>query len=129
MFHIGVHPDPSLKQLFERCKAVLVGMGDNKITKMVEGQPAFTMINISEGIYPSLEKPITTFGSTMFLIASDSLDEQTAITIMKALDNNQQSLRNAHTALNDFTVTKVPKRTSGVQHHPGAATYLSTKDD
>jgi TRAP transporter TAXI family solute receptor len=128
MFHIGVHPDPSIKQLLERCKAVLVGMGDSDIMKMIEGQPAFSMIDISAGIYPSVEKPITTFGSTVFLIASDSLDEQTTIMIMEALDNNQRNIRNAHTALNTFTVTKSPKRTTGVQQHPGAATYLSTKE-
>ena len=129
MFHIGVHPDPSIKQLLERCKAVLVGVGDNDIMKMIEGQTAFSMIDISAGIYPSLEKPITTFGSTVFLVASDSLDDQTAITIMEALDNNQQNLRNAHTALNAFTVAKSPNRATGVQHHPGAATYLSTKEN
>jgi TRAP transporter TAXI family solute receptor len=128
MFHIGVHPDPSIKQLLERCKAVLVGMGDSDIMRMIEGQPAFSMIDISAGIYPSVEKPITTFGSTVFLIASDSLDEQTTIMIMEALDNNQRNIRNAHTALNTFTVTKSPKRTTGVQQHPGAATYLSTKE-
>ncbi len=126
MFHIGVHPDPSLQQLLERCKAELVNMDDSDIMKLVDSQSAFSMIEIPAEIYPALQKSISTFGTTVFLIASGSLDEQTAYKIMEALDKNQQYLRNAHTALSAFTVETAPKRTAGVQRHPGVTTYLST---
>ena len=127
MFHIGVHPDPSLQQLLERCNAVLVDMNDADIGALVDSQPAFSNIDIPAETYPALEKPVSTFGTTVFLIASDSLDEQTAFKIMEALDRNQQSLRNAHIALSAFSVETTPKRTAGVQHHSGAAAYLSTQ--
>jgi TRAP-type uncharacterized transport system substrate-binding protein len=116
-----------LQQLLERCKAELVNMDDSDIMKLVDSQSAFSMIEIPAGIYPALQKSISTFGTTVFLIASDSLDEQTVFKIMEVLDNNQQYLRNAHIALSDFSVKAESKRTVGVQKHAGAATYLSAQ--
>lgn len=125
MFHIGVHPDSSLQQLLELCNAALVDMDDSDIVEMVDSQPALSKIDIPAGIYPSLQKPISTFGTTMSLIASDGLDEQTAYQIMEALDKNQQNLRSTHTALSAFTVGPDRKRTAGIELHPGAAKYFS----
>ena len=125
MFHIGVHPDVSVQQLLELCNASLVDMGDNDIAKLVDSQPAFSEIDIPAGVYPSIQKPISTFGTTVFLIASGNLDEETAFKIMEALDINQQNLKNAHTALNDFAVGPDRKRSVGIELHPGAAKYFS----
>jgi TRAP transporter TAXI family solute receptor len=126
MLHIGVHPDPSVQQLLALCNAALVDMDDNNIAKMVDSQPALSQIDIPAGIYPSLQKPVATFGTTVSLIASASLDEQTAYKIMEALNNNQQNLKSAHAALSGFTVGPAPDRTTGIQIHPGADRYLST---
>jgi TRAP transporter TAXI family solute receptor len=125
MLHIGVHPDPSVQQLLALCNAALVDMDVSDIAKMVESQPAYSEIDIQAGIYPSFQKAISTFGTTVFLIASDSLDEETAYKIMDALGKNQQNLRSTHTALNAFTVGPDRKRTVGIELHPGAAKYFS----
>ena len=124
MVHIGVHPDSSLQQLLELCSATLVDMDDSDIVKLVDSQPALSLIDIPAGIYPSLQKPVSTFGTTVFLIASGSLDEETAFKIMEALDKNQQNLRSTHPALSTFTVETAPRRTAGIQRHPGAEAYL-----
>jgi len=126
MLHIGVHPDPSVQQLLALCNAALVDMDDNNIAKLVESQPALSQIDIPAGIYPSLQKPVATFGTTVSLIASASLDDEIVYKIMEALDKNQQNLRSTHSALNAFTVGPAPDRTTGIQIHPGAAMYLST---
>ena len=126
LIHIGVHPDPSVQQLLELCNAALVAMDDSDIAKLVDSQPALSQIDIPAGIYPSLQKPVATFGTTVSLIASGSLDEETAYKIMEALDKNQQNLRSTHSALNAFAVRPAPDRPTGIHVHPGAATYLST---
>jgi hypothetical protein len=125
MVHIGVHPDPLLQQLFELCTAAFVDMDDSDIVELVDSQPALSMIDIPAGIYPALQKPVLTFGTTMSLIASASLDEETAYKIMEALDKNQQNLRSTHSALSAFTVGPDRKRTVGIELHPGAAKYFS----
>lgn len=125
MFYVGVHPAPSVQQLIELCDAALVDMNDNDIAKLIGSQAAFSKIDIPAGVYPSLQKPIATFGTTVFLIASGSLDEETVYKIMQALDKNQQSLRRIHPALSAFAVGPASNRISGVKRHQGAVQYLS----
>lgn len=127
MVYVGVHPAPSVQQLFDRCNAAIVDMDDQDIVKMVDSQPGLSQIDIPAGVYPSLQKPITTFGTTVFLIASGNLDEESAYKIMQALDKYQQNLRDTHPALSGFTVGSAPQQTAGIDLHPGAAKYLSEK--
>jgi TRAP transporter TAXI family solute receptor len=127
MVYIGVHPVPSVQQLVERCDAAFVDMDDSDIAKLIDSQPALSRIDIPAEVYPSIQKPIATFGTTVFLIASGSLDEGTAYKIMQALDKNQQNLRNAHAALSGFTVGSAPRRTAGIKRHPGAVRYFSAQ--
>ena len=126
MFHIGVHPDPMLQQLLELCSAELVDMNDKDIVDLVGSDSALSAMDIPAQAYPSLQKAIATFGTTVFLIASGSLDDQGAYKIMEALDSYRQYLNSAHSALNAFNVEKGPKRSAGLPHHPGATLYLST---
>jgi TRAP-type uncharacterized transport system substrate-binding protein len=63
----------------------------------------------------------------VYLIASGSLDEETAYNIMEALDNQQSTLKNAHTALSDFTIGPDRKRSAGIGLHTGAAKYFSER--
>jgi TRAP transporter TAXI family solute receptor len=125
MVHIGVHPDPSLQQLLERCKAVLADMNDNDTEKLVNDHPAFSKINIAANTYPSHPKGVTTFGTRAMLVASEDLDEQTVYKIMDAIYSNRKRLQSAHPALSSFTVQSAGKNDTGIQPHPGAAKYFS----
>ena len=124
MVHIGVHPDPSLQQLLERCKASLADMDDNDIDKLINDHPAFLKINIAANMYPSYPKSVTTFGTRMTLVAPEDLDEQTVYKILDAIDSKRKRLQNAHPALSSFTVQSAGKNDSGIQPHPGAARYF-----
>jgi TRAP transporter TAXI family solute receptor len=127
MVYVGVHPAPSVQQLLERCNAALVDMDDKDIVKMVDSQPGLSQIGIPAGVYPSFQKPVATFGTTVFLIASGSLDDETAYNIIEALDKNQQNLRGIHPALSSFSVGPAPVRLNGIELHPGAAKYFSER--
>jgi TRAP transporter TAXI family solute receptor len=125
MVHIGVHPDPSLQQLLERCKADLADMNDSDTEKLVDDHPAFSKINIAANTYPSYPKSLTTFGTRMTLVAPEDLDEQTVYDILDAIHRNQKRLRSAHPALSFFSIQSAGKTKSGIQLHPGAARYFS----
>jgi TRAP transporter TAXI family solute receptor len=125
MVHIGVHPDSSLQQLLERCKAGLADMNDNDTEKLVNEHPAFFKISIAANTYPPHPKVVTTFGTRMTLVASEDLDEQTVYQIMDAIDSNRKRLQSAHPALSSFTVQSAGKNDTGIQPHPGAAKYFS----
>lgn len=125
MVHIGVHPDSSLQQLFRLCKARLVNMNDKDIEKLVNDHPAFTNINIAADTYPSQPREVATFGTSVSLIASADLDEQTAYKIIDAIYSNRKQLNRAHPALSSFTLDAAQKYDVGIPLHPGAAKYFS----
>ena len=125
MVHVGVHPDSSLQQLFRLCKAVLVDMNDSDIKKLVNDHPAFTNINIAADTYPSQPRGVATFGTSVSLIASADLDEETVYKIMDAIYSNQKNLMRAHPALSSMTVDAPQMKDVGIKLHPGAVKYLS----
>ncbi|MGD2272347.1 MAG: TAXI family TRAP transporter solute-binding subunit, partial [Desulfobacterales bacterium] len=125
MVHIGVHPDTSLQQLLERCKASLANMDDNDIEKLVNDHPALFKTNITGDAYPSQPQGVATFGTRMMLAASDALDEQTVYEIIDVIHRNQKRLRRAHPALSSFTVRPAQQKDAGIYAHPGAARFFS----
>jgi TRAP transporter TAXI family solute receptor len=125
MVHIGVHPDPSLQQLLQRCKAGLADMDDSDTNKLVNDHPAFYQINIAANTYPTYPKGVTTFGTRMTLVAPEDLDEETVYQIIEAIHSNQKRLQSAHPSLSSFTVQSAGKDDTEVKPHPGAARYFS----
>ena len=125
MVHIGVHPDATLQQLFKLCEADFVNMDDNDIQKLVNDRPEFLKITIAANTYPINPKSITTFGTSVALVASDNLDEETAYQIVSAIDRHQKYLKSAHPALAQFTIDAAGKNDVGLSPHPGVIKYLS----
>jgi len=123
MIHIGVHPDPSLKQLSRLCNAKIIDMNDNDIAKLVHQHPAFSKFILLAGDYPSQTRDIITFGTQTLVVASQDLDEETVYTILDALYSNRERLSNAHPAL----ALKKPEEISrvGIKLHAGALKYFS----
>jgi TRAP-type uncharacterized transport system substrate-binding protein len=114
--------------LLQLCDAVPVNMDDSEIAKMVDGQPAFLRIRIPAQIYPTLATPVETFGTAVSLIGSGSLDEQTVVEILDALDKHRQAIQNVHPALGSFNVKDAQQADIGIVRHPGVAAYLSAQE-
>lgn len=125
MFHIGVHPDSALEQLMNLCDALLLGLDDNDIARQVAAHPGYSPANIPATAYPGMPKPVATFATTIHLVASGSLDDQTTRTILEGLQANQSSLRNIHPALGQLMVARSNGPDIGVKLHPGAEAYFS----
>ncbi|WP_299979648.1 TAXI family TRAP transporter solute-binding subunit [Desulfobacula sp.] len=125
MIHVGVHPDPSLQQLFKLCKAKAADMNDNDIQSLVHRHPAFSKFTIPAGTYPSQTSDIITFGTQTLLVASKNLDEETVYAMLNAIYRSHKRLSNAHPSL----ALKKPdiKQTSyaGIKLHAGALKYFS----
>ncbi len=127
MVHIGVHPDSALQQLMDLCAAVPVDMDDDDITRTVDGNPPVSPVNIPAATYPGLEKPVASFGTTILLVASGSLDDETTMAIMAALEKDQASLQSIHPALGQFSVKPSDDPDIGLSLHPGAAAYFASQ--
>ncbi len=127
MVHIGVHPDSALQQLMDLCAAVPVDMDDDDITRSVNANPAVSPVSIPAAIYPSLEKPVASFGTTILLVASGSLDDDTTLALMTILAKHQASLQSIHPALGQFSVKPSDGPDIGIALHPGAAAYFASQ--
>jgi len=127
MVHIGVHPDSALQQLMDLCAAVPVDMNDGDITRAVEGNPAVSIVSLPSSTYPGLEKPVASFGTTIWLAASGSLDDEAAMAVMTALEKHQDRLRSIHPALGGFAVDPSDGPDIGIALHPGAAGYFASR--
>jgi TRAP transporter TAXI family solute receptor len=127
MVHIGVHPDSALQQLMDLCAAVPVDMADDDISRMIGENPAISPINIPAATYPGLEKPVASFGTTILLVASGSLDDDTTLAVMAILSEHQTALQNIHPALGQFSVKAPDGPDIGIALHPGAAAYFATQ--
>jgi TRAP transporter TAXI family solute receptor len=125
MLHIGVHPDPSLEQLFRLCKAALVSMDDKDIAQLIADHPAFSKIHVASDVYPSHPKGVTTFGTRGVLAVTADLDEQTVYRIIDAIYRSRKHLKRSHPALSSITMNAAWKRDGGIKLHPGAAEYFS----
>ena len=127
MVHIGVHPDSALQQLMDLCTAAPVDMDDADITRAVNETPAVSPIVIPAATYPGLEKPVASFGTTILLVASGSLDEDTILALMTILATHQTSLQSKHPALGQFSVKPSDAPDIGIALHPGAAAYFASQ--
>ena len=127
MVHIGVHPDSVLQQLMDLCAAVPVDLDDEDITRSVNANPAVSPVSIPAATYPSLEKPVASFGTTIMLVASGSLDEDTTLAVMTILAKHQASLQSMHPALGQFSVKPSDGPDIGIALHPGAAAYFASQ--
>ena len=125
MVHIGVHPDPALQQLFRLCQARLLNIGQADIEILLRAHPAFIKTEIAADTYPSFPVGITTFGTKMKLIASDSLDEETVYNLLDALYRGRKYLKSAHPALGALAERSWEKPNAGLELHSGAVKFFS----
>ncbi|MBC2705282.1 MAG: TAXI family TRAP transporter solute-binding subunit [Desulfobacula sp.] len=125
MIHVGVHPDPSLQQLFKLCKAKTADMNDTDIQNLVHRHPAFSKFTIPSGTYPSQTSDIITFGTQTLLVASQNLDEETAYAILNAIYRNHKKFSNAHPSLTLKKPDIKQMSYAGIKLHAGTLKYFS----
>ena len=127
MVHVGVHPDSALEQLINLCGAVPVDLRDDDMLRWIDSHPVFSMSTLAAGTYPGLDKPVTGFGTTILLAASGSLDEETTLAILAALERNQANLKSIHPSLDQLSVKAWRGSELGIDLHPGAVAYFSAQ--
>lgn len=125
MFYLGVHPAPTIEQLIRLCRASLVNLDDGDIQRMVKGHPAYLNVEIAPDMYATQTQGIATFGTTMVLVASADLDDQTVYAITKAIEDNHKRLQSGHPALLSSAAEIDQNKIVGLQLHPGAVKYFS----
>lgn len=125
MIHIGVHPDPSLTQLFRRCNAKIANMNDTDVESLITRHPSFLKFVIPSGTYPSQKTGIIRFATQTYLVTSQTLDGETAFKILDAIYKNRKRFFNGHPSLVLEKMDIKQIADTGLKLHAGALKYFS----
>lgn len=118
LVHNGVHPDSDVQQLLDDDKASLIGFSPDASSDLISSNPSLSTQDIEKLTYPSLTEGVTTIGTTMALVTSADVDDETIRLLLTALEENQQSLQALHPALAEFKIDKRPQWFGSIQVHP-----------
>lgn len=106
----------------------LLSLSDAEVARIIERIPYYSKQIISKDIYPGLDKDVTTVGGVSVFVAHESMSEETAYRIVKALSENRDALERAYKpaaySTPENTVKEGPKY---APLHPGAARYFKEK--
>ena len=121
LVHRGVHPNPVLAQLMKDTQASLIGIANQAMVDLVTSTPSLSSQEIAEATYPSQTQAISTFGTTMTLIASADSNDDTIRALISALEQNVQSLQTMHSSLADFGVERKTEWFGSIKAHRAVA--------
>jgi uncharacterized protein len=122
MVTIGVHPSQTTQRLIENCKGVVLDINDDAIDTLVDSRAPCWKTEIKVAADSIAAR---TFGTREMLVASSSVDQETAYAIVKALYKNKMRLQKSHPALSLYPVQESSKGIEGLQLHQGAEQFFS----
>ncbi|MEN8190124.1 MAG: TAXI family TRAP transporter solute-binding subunit [Thermodesulfobacteriota bacterium] len=127
MLTIGVHPALATQRVLENCNAHLVSISDDSIDKLVASRPPCWKSEIQAQSYPGHGEAVETFGTRAILVASNTVDQETANAIVKAIYDNRKRLQNSHPALSLYPVQEAGKGIKGLKLHEGAVRFFTSQ--
>lgn len=125
MFHVGMHPDKSLKQLLTQSQSTLVGLDDADIRQLVENREGFSSCQIEAGTYPAISSNIKTLALETFLVASAATDDDTVQLVLTALNDSKDQLQYAHPSFLRQSIDVNTLNDSYLTPHPSAIRFFA----
>ena len=127
MVHRGVHPDPAIGQLLSQGQAHLIGLEGDGVKKTIALYPGVSQQDLTETGYRSQPGPLKTFGTTMVLVTSADMDNETVRFVTKTLSENKSFFRAVHPSMSAFSVNVKPELYGGIKVHEAALQWVSGK--
>ena len=127
MVYRGVHPDPAIGQLLNQGQAKLIGLNGDGVNKVIALYPGVSLQTLKETGYKSLSGSLETFGTTMVLVTSADMDDETARLVTEALYENKGFFQAAHPSLSTFTVNSKPDLYGGLKVHEAVLEWIADK--
>jgi len=114
-------PDAGIVQVALSQEVTMLSISDEVVRKVVAelGASPYT---IPAGTYDWLDHDVTTVTPGAGLVASESLPEQTAYEITKAVVENIERIQRVHTAMRELSPELMASQNT-IPYHPGALRY------
>lgn len=117
------HPNADTKHIVDLCDARLLNIAGAEVNKLLVDKPYYFELSIPASTYASNSDLVHTFGLLETIVTTDSLDEESAYLLVKAVFENLEWLRSRHPAFSMLTPVDMSSRGLSVPLHPGALKY------
>ena len=120
-FQVG-RISPVIMDIESRVDVVLLPVDEEARSAMSEVYGT-TTFNIEAGLYKGAQEPVPTVGDYTCIVVRDTLPEDLAYELAKALWENKESLAEAFADIKELNPTEAI--TEGVPAHPGSVKFWS----
>jgi uncharacterized protein len=123
IFSITAVPAGAFLDLANSRRAYFIPITDEQMAKTKEMNPGWNRLSIPPNSYPEQSEEVPIGGFAMHMLSNcETMSEETAYNVVKAIANNVGELGSVNKALSKFTVKDLA-RDVGMPMHPGAEKY------
>lgn len=127
MAYRGVHPDPGIEHLLSQGQATLIGLDGDGAKKTIALYPGVSLQNLTETGYRKQPGPLHTFGTSMVLVTSADMDNETVRLVTQTLSENEAFFQAVHPSLSAFSVNVRPELYGGLKVHEAVMAWILGK--
>lgn len=119
------HPNGAVGSAVDLCAASLVPIDGEPADRLVKAFPYYGKATIPAGLYLYGGEPVESIGLLATVVADESLDEEIAYQIVRAVFDRLDDLRIQHPVLDHLSVEEMTGPGLTAPLHPGALRYYS----
>lgn len=127
IIYSGGHPNGAIQQITTACETKLVEVTGAAIDKLIEEHPFYFKVMIPGGMYAGNTKDVATFGVKAVLVSSDTLEDEAAYLITKAVFDNLDNFKTLHPVFASLDAKRMVRDSEIAPFHPGALKYFKEK--
>ena len=118
------HPTAAITELATTNDAVIIAITDVTADALIADYPFYTKVVIPADTYKGQTEDVQTVAVMAMLAVTDSMSEDMAYNITKALYSNLDNMKNTHAAAADMSADTA-KEGMSIPMHPGAEKYFN----
>lgn len=123
VYSVG-HPSGSIQEATTACDSVLVDVTGPEVEQLIEENDYYRVATIPGGMYRGNDEDTTTFGVGATFVTSESVSEDVAYEVTKAVFENIDQFRSLHPAFADLDPQQMANEGLSAPLHPGAKRYF-----
>lgn len=127
IYTIG-HPNPSVREAFTTCNAVLVPVTGPAVDQLVAENPFYVSSVIPQGTYDAVSRNIPGFGLVATLLTTEDADPDVIYAVTKAFFDNLDRLRAETPLFDSIRPANRPRRGLSAPLHEGARRFFDSAE-
>ncbi len=121
------HPNGAVGSAVDLCAALFVPLTGEPVARLLQAFPYYGTATIPAGLYLYNGDSVESVGLLANVVADESLDEEVAYKIVKAVFDNLDDLRAQHPVLENLTEIEMTGPGLPAPLHPGALRYYKER--